>query len=95
MSLSGIYTHLQLQCNNDDNDQLLTSMSNSNLSVSTSTLCHGRYFPILHNSNILCKIDKKFEIPRKDLNLEEVLGEGEFGKVVSARAHNIRGCAGG
>ena len=51
--------------------------------------------PVLHNSHIPCKIDKNFEIPRKDLILEEVLGEGEFGKVVSARANNIRGCSGG
>jgi proto-oncogene tyrosine-protein kinase Ret len=37
------------------------------------------------------QIDKKYEFPRSDLILEETLGEGEFGKVVSARALNFRG----
>ena len=37
------------------------------------------------------KIDRKFEFPRKDLLLEETLGEGEFGKVVSAKAFNLQG----
>ena len=37
------------------------------------------------------QIDRKFEFPRKDLLLEETLGEGEFGKVVSAKAFNLQG----
>ena len=37
------------------------------------------------------QIDRKFEFPRKDLLLQETLGEGEFGKVVSAQAFNLRG----
>merc|ERR1712079_969735 len=37
------------------------------------------------------QIDTKLEFPRKNLILEEVLGEGEFGKVVSAKALNFRG----
>ena len=37
------------------------------------------------------QIDRKFEFPRKDLLLEETLGEGEFGKVVSAKAFNLHG----
>ena len=37
------------------------------------------------------QIDRKFEFPRKDLLLQETLGEGEFGKVVSAQAFNLLG----
>ena len=40
------------------------------------------------------QIDRKFEFPRKDLLLQETLGEGEFGKVVSAQAFNLRGVQG-
>ena len=37
------------------------------------------------------QIDRKFEFPRKDLLLQETLGEGEFGTVVSAQAFNLLG----
>jgi hypothetical protein len=40
------------------------------------------------------QIDRKFEFPRKDLLLLETLGEGEFGKVVSAQAFNLSGVQG-
>ena len=32
------------------------------------------------------QIDRKWEFPRKNLILEKTIGEGEFGKVMSARA---------
>ena len=31
------------------------------------------------------QIDRKWEIPRKHLTLEKTIGEGEFGKVMSAK----------
>ena len=42
----------------------------------------------------LLQIDKKFEFPRRNLTLGETLGEGEFGRVVSATAHRLGGHAG-
>jgi len=36
-------------------------------------------------------IDKKFEYPRQDLVFGDTLGEGQFGRVVSATAFNIAG----
>ena len=33
------------------------------------------------------QIDKKWEFPRKNLVFEETIGEGEFGKVMSAKAY--------
>ena len=35
---------------------------------------------------IIFQIDRKWEFPRKNLILEKTIGEGEFGKVMSARA---------
>ena len=40
------------------------------------------------------QIDKKYEFSRNQLIIEETLGEGEFGKVVSAKALNFRGKSG-
>ncbi|XP_023220947.1 uncharacterized protein LOC111622754 isoform X2 [Centruroides sculpturatus] len=37
------------------------------------------------------KVDLKWEFPRKNLKLEQTLGEGEFGKVMKARAWGING----
>ena len=37
------------------------------------------------------QIDKKFEFPWRDLILQETIGEGEFGRVVSAQALNLNG----
>ena len=37
------------------------------------------------------KVDKKYEFPRKKLILEETLGEGEFGRVVSGKALDLAG----
>ena len=42
----------------------------------------------MHHKN---QVDKKFEFPRKRLVLEDTLGEGEFGRVVSARALDVAG----
>ena len=39
----------------------------------------------------LHKVDKKYEFPRKKLILEETLGEGEFGRVVSGKALDLVG----
>ena len=36
-------------------------------------------------------MDKKYEFPRKKLILEETLGEGEFGRVVSGKALDLVG----
>ena len=36
-------------------------------------------------------MDKKYEFPRKKLILEETLGEGEFGRVVSGKALDLAG----
>ena len=36
----------------------------------------------------------KFEFPRRDLILEGTIGEGEFCRVLSASAMNIRVCIG-
>lgn len=35
--------------------------------------------------------DKKWEFPRHRLSIEETIGEGEFGKVLRARADGIAG----
>ena len=35
--------------------------------------------------------DNKWEVPRERLVLDKTLGEGEFGRVVKAVAHNIDG----
>ena len=43
---------------------------------------------------LLIQIDKKYEFSRNQLIIEETLGEGEFGKVVSAKALNFRGKSG-
>ena len=48
----------------------------------------------LSNPFLSYQIDKKFEFPRSNLILEETLGEGEFGKVLSARAINLGECSG-
>ena len=37
------------------------------------------------------QLDTKWEVSRKSLVLGKIIGEGEFGKVVSAKAHNING----
>lgn len=38
--------------------------------------------------------DAKWEFPRENLKFEEILGEGEFGKVMRAQAWGIDGCLG-
>ena len=38
---------------------------------------------------LLWQIDKKYEYPRQDLLFGELLGEGQFGRVVAANAFNI------
>lgn len=45
------------------------------------------------NTPILCfpQIDRKWEFPRSRLVIEQTLGEGEFGKVMKAKAQGIGG----
>ena len=50
---------------------------------SLSTL---KSFAVLFLYVFIFQIDKKWEFPRSHLILEETIGEGEFGKVVSAKA---------
>ena len=48
---------------------------------------HVEKFCFLSSSVVfIFQIDKKWEFPRSHLILEETIGEGEFGKVVSAKA---------
>ena len=54
----------------------------------------GCYFNILYAEYLSTQIDKKYEFPRGDLILEETIGEGEFGRVVSAQAFNLNGKSG-
>ncbi|KAK4876399.1 hypothetical protein RN001_012821 [Aquatica leii] len=41
-----------------------------------------------------CETDPKWEFPRNQLSIEQTLGEGEFGRVLRARAFNIGGQSG-
>lgn len=53
--------------------------------------------PLSHNAVVSDKpeyYDKKWEFPRHRLSMEETIGEGEFGKVLRARADGIAGYEG-
>ena len=41
--------------------------------------------------SILRQVDARFEFPRSRLVLDDTLGEGEFGRVVAARALDVAG----
>ncbi|KAG1705108.1 Proto-oncogene tyrosine-protein kinase receptor Ret [Nymphon striatum] len=41
--------------------------------------------------SITAKVDPKWEFPRQNLTMLQILGEGEFGKVVKAKAYGISG----
>ena len=41
--------------------------------------------------SILRQVDARFEFPRSRLVLDDTLGEGEFGRVVAARALDVTG----
>lgn len=50
---------------------------------------------IRSNNIILClQADPKWEFPRNQLIIEQTLGEGEFGRVLRARAKDIAGQSG-
>lgn len=39
----------------------------------------------------IIQVDSKWEIPRDDLLLEHILGEGQFGRVLKGRLHGQNG----
>jgi len=43
---------------------------------------------------VFSQLEPKWEFPRQKLVLGETLGEGEFGRVVRAKAYNIDGAKG-
>jgi proto-oncogene tyrosine-protein kinase Ret len=44
--------------------------------------------------NIMLQPDPKWEFPRERLRIEQVLGEGEFGRVLRASAKDMPGVPG-
>ena len=44
---------------------------------------------VLKTTMLLFQVDDKWEFPRERLTLHKTLGEGEFGQVVKAHAHDI------
>ena len=52
------------------------------------------YMTISKNSNLCPQPDPKWEFPRTRLIIEQTLGEGEFGRVLRARALDIGGISG-
>merc|ERR1719244_22218 len=69
-----------------------TFSEDSRSNTSTVATLLSSHIMVCYPDNFM--IDKKLEFPRSDLILEETLGEGEFGCVVSAKAYNLHGTPG-
>lgn len=94
-SLSTVSTNLS-STNQLNNFHEMTTFSPSNDNLSDEGDFSGYFHPVILQQKypfylLSCKrcilqIEKKWEYPRKNLIFEKTIGEGEFGKVMSARA---------